>query len=65
MGLIDLVNLAQMKVLDIRNTKVTDAGLKQLANLKQLTTLELGGTKVTDAGIKELRTALPKCLIFK
>ena len=43
-------------VVDLTNTKVTDAGLKELelAGLKSLQTLSLSGTGVTDAGLKEL-----------
>ena len=47
----------------LRDTKVTDAGLKELAGLKNLTTLVLPNTGVTDAGLKELRQALPGCKI--
>ena len=43
-------------VVDLTNTKVTDAGLKELelAELTTLQTLSLSGPKVTDAGLKEL-----------
>ena len=40
--------------LDLKDTDVTDAGLKELAALKGLQALSLGWTKVTDAGLKEL-----------
>jgi len=39
---------------DLRNTKVTDAGLKNLAPLTQLQTLDLRETEVTDAGLTNL-----------
>src|SRR5262249_39814863 len=40
---------------DLRGTKVTDAGLKVLKDLRNLQTLELAGTEVTDAGLKDLK----------
>jgi hypothetical protein len=40
--------------LDLRETKVTDAGLKDLAGLQSLQVLRLSFTPVTDAGLKEL-----------
>jgi hypothetical protein len=45
---------AEVLALDLRNTEVTDAGLKELAPLKNLATLDLRRTRVTDAGLKEL-----------
>jgi Leucine-rich repeat (LRR) protein len=41
-------------VLDLSDTRVSDAGLKELAPLKNLQILDLSGTRVTDAGLKEL-----------
>ena len=53
-------------VVDLTNTKVTDAGLKELAGLKSLQTLRLSGTAgVTDAGVAELQKALPKCKVLR
>ena len=40
---------------DLRGTKVTDAGLKELKEFKDLQTLNLAATKVTDAGLEELK----------
>src|SRR5262249_22360996 len=40
---------------DLRGTKITDAGLKELKELKSLETLNLLNTMVTDAGLKELK----------
>jgi hypothetical protein len=50
-------------VLDLRGTKVTDAGLRELAALKGLRILALSDTKVTDAGVAELQKALPDCKV--
>jgi Leucine-rich repeat (LRR) protein len=41
--------------LDLRRTRVTDAGLKELKEFKNLETLYLSRTMVTDAGLKELK----------
>src|ERR1700730_16506790 len=38
---------------NLKNTKVTDAGLKDLAALKGLLWLNLEHTRVTDAGLKQ------------
>src|SRR5262249_1547096 len=43
-----------VRELDLRNTDVSDAGLKELAPLKNLAELDLSRCKVTDAGLKEL-----------
>jgi len=51
-----LAGLKNLTTLRLRNTKVTDAGLKELTNLTNLTTLDLAGTRVTDEGLKELKT---------
>src|SRR5690349_20563428 len=40
---------------DLRNTRVTDAGLKELKGLHSLQMLNLFDTPVTDAGLKELK----------
>jgi internalin A len=39
-------------MLNLSNTKITDAGLKELAGLKNLITVHHG--QITDAGLKEL-----------
>lgn len=49
-----LSQLPRLVSLDLRQTKITDAGLEALTGLKKLHTLNLYGTEVTDAGLKHL-----------
>ena len=55
--------LKALTMLDLRGTKVTDAGLAEIARpnsgLKALTMLDVRGTEVTDAGVRALKTARP------
>ena len=46
-------------MLYLRNTKITDAGLKELNKLDKLTSLDLANTKITDTcvqGLTELKS---------
>ena len=61
----ELVDLPQLHLLHIYDTKITDEGLKELAKIKSLRTLNIMRTKVTAEGVAELRKALPKCAISK
>ena len=56
--LICLRPLAHLKHLDLRRTRVTDAGLRHLAGLGELEDLRLSNTAVTDRGLTYL-AALP------
>lgn len=49
-----LKGFASLEELNLRGTKVTDAGIKRLRVLKQLRSLNLTATNLTDAGIAEL-----------
>ena len=55
----------RLQSLQIRNTAVTDAGLKSLEGQNSLTFLGLRGTTVTDSAIQELKAALPNCEIVQ
>jgi hypothetical protein len=58
-----LEDLPALRVLDIRNLPVTDAGLKHLAGLSELETLVLQCTDVTDSGLEHLKgLSQLKCL---
>ena len=54
--------LSQLANLDLRETVVTDAGLRCLSGLANLRELRLG-SKVSDDGIKNLKKDLPNCKI--
>jgi hypothetical protein len=58
-----LAGLKNLRVLDLSNTPVTDAGLKHLEGLEQLRWLNLCNTKVTPAGVTALQKKLPDCKI--
>ncbi len=60
-----LGELTSLQRLDLRNTPITDAGLKHLGQLVNLETLYLYGAPVTDDGVKDLQQALPKCKILR
>lgn len=49
-----LSQLPRLVSLDLRQTKVTDAGLESLTGLTKLQSLNLYGTEITDAGLKHL-----------
>ena len=57
-----LAGLKELRRLLLRDTMVTDEGLKHLAGLTQLEELDLSGTRATDRGIEFLRklTAMRK-----
>jgi hypothetical protein len=49
-----VARLTQLRVLNLNDTSVTDAGLQGLRNLTELAELRLRGTAVTDAGLRSL-----------
>ena len=53
-GELTKADLEKLTDLSLRNTQITDAGLKEVAKLKRLTTLDLSYTEITDAGLKEV-----------
>ena len=53
-----------LKQLILRNTQITDVGLKEVAKLQSLEKLFLERTQITDAGVAELKKALPNCGIY-
>ena len=47
-------NCPAWRWLDLRGTKVTDAGLRRLLNLPSLKSLFLSGPKITNAGLEQI-----------
>jgi tetratricopeptide (TPR) repeat protein len=54
-----------LRTLDLRWTRVTDAGLAHLKELKQLRDLDLSRTAVSSQGIAKLKEALPKTRVVR
>ena len=59
-----LQGLPQLHTLNLRTTKVTDAGLAHLKGLPQLQSLDLGGIPMTDAGLEHLQGLLKLKSLF-
>lgn len=56
-----LTGLLNLKMLDLRNTMVTDLALEYLRRLKKLKILNLADTEVSAEGVTKLQQALPNC----
>ena len=53
-GKLTKADVGKVTVLGLKDTQITDAGLKEVAKLQQLSWLNLYKTKVSDAGLKEV-----------
>lgn len=60
-----LSRFRKLRSLDLRDTQVTDGGVRHIAALKRLEQLDIRGTQITDDGWHELRRALPGCEITR
>jgi hypothetical protein len=49
-------------MLDLRETRITDAGLAHLKGLIKLFDLDLRGTQVSRAAVRELQLMLPRSI---
>jgi len=54
-----------LRSLNLRDTRVTDEGVRWIRALRRLEQLDLRGTRITDDGWQELRGALPDCEIVR
>ncbi|MCY2967412.1 MAG: hypothetical protein NT069_27890, partial [Planctomycetota bacterium] len=61
-GLVHLRPIASLRSLDLRESRINDAGVDALADLTQLTELRLGDRLSADA-VRELRMRMPGCRI--
>jgi hypothetical protein len=57
--------LRNLRILDLKSTQVSGAGLAHLKHLDKLRHLALPRMHVTQADVDELRTALPNCSIVR
>ena len=48
-----------LQLLNLVNTKITDAGLKELKEMKSLRRLSIRNTNVTNEGVADLQQLLP------
>jgi hypothetical protein len=55
----DLSQLNKLIVLNLSETRISDAGLQQLKGLKNLKQVRMVGTNVTDAGAKQFDESRP------
>ena len=55
--------MKELELLDLRNAKITDAGIDQLFGLQRLKHLNVTNTLLTDAGVAKLKAALPNVRI--
>jgi hypothetical protein len=58
-----LYRFRELCSLDLRDTQITDAGVRHIAALGRLEELDIRGTRITADGLQELRKALPNCAI--
>jgi hypothetical protein len=64
-ALIMLYRFRELRSLDLRDTPITDGGVRHIAALRRLEQLDIRGTQITDDGLEELRGALPNCAITR
>ena len=60
-----LYGFRELRSLDLRDTQITDAGVRHIAVLRRLEQLDIRGTRITDDGLQKLRGALPNCEITR
>lgn len=64
-NLLGLKGLPHLKIVDVSDSAVTDAGAAHLANFKSLRWVDFRGTKVSKAQVEKLQKALPECFILR
>lgn len=60
-----LYSFRELRSLNLRDTQITDGGVRHIMALKRLEQLDIRGTRITDNGLQELRRALPNCEIAR
>lgn len=62
--LVPLDSFQRIEILNLRDTMVTDQGLRYLAQVKGLSAVYLAGTGVTSAGVAALQRSRPDLRVF-
>ena len=57
--------LGDLRIVDLEETNVTDAGLKHFINMVWLEELRISGGRVTPDGLNELRRAMPGLVVVQ
>jgi hypothetical protein len=57
--------LESLRILELKNTKVSEVGLAHLKRLAELRHLTLIGTQVSTLEVDEIQSALPSCRIIR
>jgi hypothetical protein len=60
-----LYRFPELRSLDVRDTQITDGGVRHIVALKRLVQLDIRGTRITDDGLQKLRGTLPNCEITR
>jgi len=60
-----LYSFRKLRTLDLRDTRVTDKGVRHIRTLTGLKQLDIRGTRITENGLQELRRTLPHCEISR
>ncbi len=58
-----LESLKVLRILSLRNTRISDASIEQLARYKSLEEVDVSCTQMSANGIKRLRELMPKTTI--
>jgi hypothetical protein len=60
---VHLRGLTQLEGLNLRETKITEAGLVHLRGLRKLKQLHLDSKRITGAGLAKLKAVLPSLVV--
>jgi hypothetical protein len=60
-----LYKFGELRSLDLRDTPITDGGVRHIAALQRLEQLDIRGTRISNDGLQKLRGALPNCEITR
>jgi hypothetical protein len=55
--------MTELEVLNLRNAKITDAGIDRIFGLRKLKQLNVVNTLLTETGVARLKAALPNARV--